>query len=168
MQEMIFQSPSEACTFDLGFKIGGELKAGDILTLWGDLGAGKTALARGIARGLGVPAAIPITSPTFTFINEYDGRLHLYHIDLYRLSDIDELETLPWREALFGTGVSVIEWPERLGRLLPDERWDIRISITGEDGRELTVAGFGERNTKRQEEWARELKSTTTSNPTCS
>jgi len=132
-------SMDEEVSLRLGRLIGSWLEAGDVVALWGELGAGKTLLARGVARGLGVPDEVPVTSPTFTFINEYEGRLHLYHLELYRLSDPDELETLPWREALYGKGASLIEWPERLGHLLPDERWDIRLEIRGETDRLITI-----------------------------
>ncbi|GLI35120.1 tRNA (adenosine(37)-N6)-threonylcarbamoyltransferase complex ATPase subunit type 1 TsaE [Desulforhabdus amnigena] len=159
MPDMILHSPSEAYSFELGFKIGTLVEAGDILTLWGDLGAGKTFLTRGIARGLGVPPQVPVTSPTFTFINEYEGRLHLYHLDLYRLADPDELETLPWKEALFGKGVAVIEWPERLGEELPEERWDIRIEVTGDESRTIILQARGKSPETRMEKWKRELAS---------
>lgn len=146
MGELILHSPNESFSLELGRKIGEHLEPGDILALWGDLGAGKTLLTRGIARGLGIPPEIPITSPTFTFMNEYEGRLHLYHLDLYRLGDPDELETLPWREAFYGKGVAVIEWPERLGPFLPDKRWDIRLEITGEESRLITFVAHGEKD----------------------
>jgi tRNA threonylcarbamoyladenosine biosynthesis protein TsaE len=151
MRELTFFSPRESFTFDLGRQLGQRLEQGDVLALWGELGAGRTFFARAIARGLGVPPQTPVTSPTFTLINEYEGRLHLYHIDLYRLSDMAELDTLPWRDVLFGTGVAVIEWPERLGRLLPDSRWDIRLVISGDECRNITIAAHGEHNCMRLE-----------------
>lgn len=157
MTELTLDLPAEDRTSDVGRKIGEKLEPGDILALWGELGAGKTFLARSIARGLGVPPSIPITSPTFAFINEYEGRLHVYHIDLYRLTDPDELETLPWREALFGTGVALIEWPERLGQRLPEARWDIRLTVTGDESRLMNISAHGRENTERLEIWAREL-----------
>ncbi len=123
MNEFIFNSPGEECSLLFGRAIGQLVQAGDILALHGELGAGKTLLTQGIARGLEVGPEVRVTSPTFTIINEYSGRLHLFHLDLYRISGPDELETLPWQESLFGNGVAVIEWPERLGRLLPADRW---------------------------------------------
>lgn len=157
MKRITLNSPSEACTAEFGRLIGERLLAGDILALWGELGAGKTFLARSIARGLGIPPAIPITSPTFTFINEYYGRLHLYHLDLYRLADPDELETLPWREALYGTGVAVVEWPERLGPYLPGERFDIQLQITGDESRKIDIIARGESLYVRLDEWSSDL-----------
>jgi len=159
MSQIIIRVLSEEHSSLLGVRIGERLVAGDILALWGELGAGKTFLARAIARGLGVPAAIPITSPTFTFINEYKGRLDLYHLDLYRLSDPDELETLPWKEAIYGDGVSIIEWPDRLGANLPSERIDIRLEITGEDSRTIVIATAGESSRGRLKQWEPALAS---------
>ncbi|MGD9506827.1 MAG: tRNA (adenosine(37)-N6)-threonylcarbamoyltransferase complex ATPase subunit type 1 TsaE [Syntrophobacteraceae bacterium] len=157
MGELTLHSPNEAFSLELGLRIGKRLLPGDILALWGELGAGKTLLTRGIAQGLGIPPDVPITSPTFTFMNEYDGRLRLYHMDLYRLADVDELESLPWREALFGDGAAVMEWPERLEDQLPSERWDIRISITGEESREIVIAAHGDGPLRRIGEWASAL-----------
>ncbi len=133
----------------LGKTIGQRLEAGDVVALWGELGAGKTLLTRGIAIGLGIPEETPVTSPTFTIINEYEGRLHLYHIDCYRIGDPEEMETLPWREALFGPGVAVVEWPERLGTLLPEARLDIFLEILGSTSRRLRLV-FRTDNLKRR------------------
>jgi tRNA threonylcarbamoyladenosine biosynthesis protein TsaE len=142
----------------LGRAIGELLQPGDILGLWGELAAGKTLLARGIARGLGIGPEVRITSPTFTIINEYAGRLRLYHIDLYRISGPDDLDTLPWQESLFGNGVAVIEWPERLGRLLPAERWDIKFSICDKESREMLICGRGRKNRARMAKWVEKLE----------
>lgn len=155
MKQLTILSDGEDFSLEFGRVLGERLEPGDVLALWGELGAGKTLLAGGIARGLGVPPGIPVASPTFTLINEYEARLRLYHLDLYRLGDPDELETLPWREALFGGGVAVIEWPERMGSLLPEERWDICIAVTGEDSRTFTIRALGERNRARLDEWSR-------------
>lgn len=159
MQQLTIPSDGEDFSRELGRMLGERLEPGDVLALRGELGAGKTLLAGGIARGLGVPPGIPVNSPTFTLINEYEGRLRLYHLDLYRLGDPDELETLPWREALFGGGVAVIEWPERMGSLLPEERWDICIAVTGENSRTFTILALGERNRARLDAWGRGILS---------
>ncbi|NLJ40409.1 MAG: tRNA (adenosine(37)-N6)-threonylcarbamoyltransferase complex ATPase subunit type 1 TsaE [Clostridiales bacterium] len=103
---------SEADTEKLGKKIGNLAWPGIIILIKGDLGAGKTVLARGIAKGLGIDE--PITSPTFTLIHQYNGRLPLYHFDMYRLYDAEELYDLGFEEYFFGSGVTVVEWPERL------------------------------------------------------
>lgn len=156
MNRITFQCTSQDKTHQLGIRIGQNLVSGDVLALWGELGAGKTFLTRAMAQGLGVPEHIPVTSPTFTFINEYEGRLHIYHLDLYRLTDLTELDSLPWMEALYGTGVAIIEWPERLGTLIPEERWDIRIQITGDETRAVSVEACGKGNTRRIKRWGDE------------
>ncbi len=158
MQEFLFNSPCEECSLLLGGSIGGLLEPGDILALWGRTRRRENPSSAGIARGLGVSPETRITSPTFTIINEYSARLHLYHLDLYRLSGPDRLETLPWQETLFGNGVALIEWPERLGRRLPAERWDIRFSIRGEEGREILIRGHGGKNRARMGKWVEILK----------
>ncbi|MEN6438306.1 MAG: tRNA (adenosine(37)-N6)-threonylcarbamoyltransferase complex ATPase subunit type 1 TsaE [Syntrophobacter sp.] len=153
MKEFLFDSPSEECSLLLGRMIGELLEPGDILALRGELGAGKTLLVRGIARGLGVSPDVRVTSPTFTIINEYSGRLYLYHLDLYRVSGPDELETLPWEESLFGRGVAAIEWPDKLGRLLPSERVEIVLTISGDESRRVRISGLGKKNRERMPLW---------------
>jgi tRNA threonylcarbamoyladenosine biosynthesis protein TsaE len=156
MRALIIHSDSEAASLELGRHIGECLEAGDVLALWGELGAGKTLLTRGIARGLGISSEVRITSPTFTFINEYEGRLRLYHIDLYRVVDAAEVDTIPWREVLFGSGVAVVEWPERLGPGLPDERFDIQLQIIGDDTRTITIRAHGVGNPARLKRWSQQ------------
>jgi len=107
-------SDSESQTLELGKRLGRLLQQPALILLQGDLGAGKTVFARGIARGLGVAPEIPITSPTFTLMNHYPARLNLYHFDLYRLSDPDELIELGFDEYAFGDGITLVEWPEKL------------------------------------------------------
>ena len=111
-----------------------------VVTLQGDLGAGKTLLTKGIAKGLGVPDWYYLNSPTFTLINEYQGRLPLYHFDLYRLGDLDELFELGFNDYLAGPGVLVIEWPEKASSLLPTENLiNIRLEIVDSEKRLLHV-----------------------------
>ncbi len=153
MYQVTVHATSEETTRRLGFTLGTLLEPGDVLTLRGGLGAGKTFFTGALAGGLGVDPKIPVTSPTFTLINEYDGRLHLYHLDLYRLGDPDELENLPWKEALYGHGAAVVEWAERLGSFLPEERLDIHIEITGEESRRFTIEAHGARNEQRLRSW---------------
>jgi len=105
---------SEKQTLQLGEKLGRLLTQPALVLLQGDLGAGKTVFARGIARGLGVAESIPITSPTFTLMNHYPARLDLYHFDLYRLSEPDELIELGFDDYAFGDGVALVEWPEKM------------------------------------------------------
>jgi len=157
MNALHFHSPSEDCTIHLGVTIGKLLAPGDVVALRGELGAGKTLFVRGVAQGLGVPPGIRVTSPTFTIINEYSGRLYLYHLDLYRISGPNDLESLPWEESLFGSGVALIEWPERLGRFLPEDRWEISLTVAGEQSRDFTITGHGQ-NALRLPSWAGDLE----------
>ena len=123
----------------LGERLAAGLRAGDVLMLHGDLGAGKTTLTQGIASGLGVDG--PVQSPTFTLVREHRGReLMLYHLDLYRLDDPDELENLGYETYLEPEdGVSVIEWPERAGDWIPDRFTLVQIEHLGGDRRQVTI-----------------------------
>jgi len=121
-------------TARLGEWLGGIAKAGDIITLAGDLGAGKTTLTQSIGRGLQVPPACYITSPTFSLLHEYPGRLPLYHMDLYRLT-CDEIIDLGFEDYLYGEGLSVVEWPDRLEEIMPRDRLQIELELTSETTR---------------------------------
>lgn len=134
MKEVISNSPKE--TFLLGEQIGKSLKPNDIIALFGPLGAGKTALTQGIAKGLGIIDYV--TSPTFILINEYDGRLHFYHIDLYRLDKTPDVENLGISEYFEKGGVCVIEWAEKLGTLIPNNAKSIRIEILSDTKRKIS------------------------------
>ena len=136
--EGIFYSKSTEDTLKLGQRIGTFLKANDVIALTGQLGAGKTTLIQGIAAGLNVSDYV--TSPTFIIINEYAGRLPLYHIDLYRLDEGLEITDLGLEEYFTRGGVSVIEWAERLGGLLPTAAEKIEIKMISEQERELCVS----------------------------
>jgi tRNA threonylcarbamoyladenosine biosynthesis protein TsaE len=131
-------------TFALGAALGVAASPDVAICLFGDLGSGKTKLTQGIAAGLSVPTAYVVTSPTFTYVNEYPGRLPLFHIDLYRISSADELADLGWEEYLEAGGVVVIEWAERAETWLPEKRIDITITITGADARRFDIAGLGD------------------------
>ena len=124
--------------------MGKYLMAGDIVALIGDLGTGKTQLAKGLARGVGVPEEYCITSPTYTIVNEYQGRIPLYHLDLYRLEGNSDLGNLGYEEYFEGRGVTVIEWAEKITHLLPENRMEIRISHLEDDVRGLEIIGFGD------------------------
>jgi tRNA threonylcarbamoyladenosine biosynthesis protein TsaE len=133
-----FHSKSTEDTLKLGQKIGAFLKANDVIALTGQLGAGKTTLIQGIAAGLGVKDYV--TSPTFIIINEYAGRLPLYHVDLYRLNEGLEIADLGIEEYFKRGGVTVIEWAERLGSLMPDSAEKIELKIVSEEEREICVS----------------------------
>lgn len=127
--------PDLAALAAFGRRLGRMAEAGEVICLYGPLGAGKTTLTQAIAAGLGVPASEPVTSPTFALIHEYRGRLPLFHLDLYRLSgDEDELLELGIEDYLYGEGVCVIEWPEKLGRLLPARHLAIRLDFPAPAG----------------------------------
>ncbi len=107
-------------TEEFGIKLGRSLRRGDILCLNGDLGAGKTTLTKSIGLGLGVEEYI--TSPTFALINQYSGRLPVYHFDVYRLENVEELFDLGFDEYFYGNGVCIIEWADKIDRMIPKER----------------------------------------------
>lgn len=131
-------------TSDFGILLGKVLKPGDIVCLNGDLGAGKTTLTKSI--GLGLDVDDYITSPTFALINEYHGKFPLYHIDTYRLENIDEIDDLGFDDYIYGKGVSIIEWGDRIEKFLPREKIVIDIEKSeDEDERILNISGFGER-----------------------
>ena len=124
---MRYESFSAEDTFELGKTLGSKAEAGNIYTLDGDLGAGKTVFAQGFAEGLGV--AEYVNSPTFTIVSEYDsGRLPLYHFDVYRISDPEEMYEIGFEDYLFGDGVCLIEWGDLVRDILPSETVAIRIS----------------------------------------
>jgi tRNA threonylcarbamoyladenosine biosynthesis protein TsaE len=112
-----------------GEALGAQLQAGQVVALVGDLGAGKTTLTQAIARGLGV--TMPVTSPTFTLVHEYAGRIPLFHFDAYRLERPEEMADLGFDEYLEREGVIVIEWADRVAPLLPAERLTLTLEITG-------------------------------------
>lgn len=130
-------------TMALGERLGRALQAGDVIALFGDLGAGKTTLTKGIAVGLGLAA--DIHSPTFTLIHEHPGAVPLYHVDLYRLSKEEEIETLGLDEYIYGDGVTIIEWADRMKELLPPDRLDIELRMKGDTERELSFETDSER-----------------------
>ncbi len=140
-----------------GKKLGRLLKGGDVIGLTGELGTGKTCFVRGLAEGLGVDKKAWVRSPSFTLINEYTGRLPVYHVDLFRLRDPRELEELNLREYLFSDGVSVIEWFEYLPEQEVEEYLHIRFAYGNGIERELTFMAHG----ARYEETVRSLRAQT-------
>lgn len=126
--EILSTAPEQ--TIALGRQLGALMNPGGVICVNGQLGAGKTYFAKGLAHGLGVREHV--TSPTFTIINEYEGRIPFYHVDAYRLADEDEAFELGLEEYLYGSGVTLIEWPDRVESLLPDEYLEIFIKQTDE------------------------------------
>lgn len=141
MLERIFHSDSEELTKDIATKLAEQLEPGDVVTLSGNLGAGKTTFTKGIATGLGVKRAV--TSPTFTIIKEYKGRLPLYHIDAYRLEGSEE--DIGFEEYIDGDGVTVIEWAGFIEDFIPQDRLEIMIEYNGETARTISFKPNGER-----------------------
>lgn len=138
---MIFESFSEEDTFALGKKIGSEAKEGEVYTLIGDLGVGKTAFTKGVAKGLEIKE--PICSPTFTIVQVYDeGRLPFYHFDVYRISDVEEMEEIGFEDYIYSKGVSMIEWANLIEEILPPSYQQILIEKDLEKGfdyRRITI-----------------------------
>jgi tRNA threonylcarbamoyladenosine biosynthesis protein TsaE len=141
-QTISFTVDTLADTTSLGKQIATQIQPGDIIFLTGDLGAGKTTLTQAIGVGLQVSPDEYITSPTFSLLHEYRGSTPIYHMDLYRIGSEEEIEELGFEEYLYGDGVSIIEWPERLGDLTPKNRITILLESSGE-GRRVTITGHG-------------------------
>jgi tRNA threonylcarbamoyladenosine biosynthesis protein TsaE len=117
-----FETISENQTLEIGYQIGKEAEAGEIYCLIGDLGVGKTIFSKGFAKGLGIEEHV--TSPTFTIVQEYEGELPLYHFDMYRIEDSDELEMIGYEDYFFGQGVCLVEWANNVREVIPKEaRW---------------------------------------------
>ncbi len=133
----------------LGKILGSAAEPGDVITLEGPLGAGKTTLTQAIARGLEVDPRLYVTSPTYSLLHEYQGRIPLYHMDLYRLAGEEEVESLGFVEYFSGNGLTVIEWPERLGTLAPSERLHVELAMAGEISRTVKLTGYGTRWQKK-------------------
>ena len=143
---MIIETHDPEETFEVGRKIGMNAKPGQIYTLTGDLGVGKTVFTQGVAAGLGITE--PVNSPTFTIIQEYeDGRLPFYHFDVYRIGDLEEMEEIGYDDYFFGQGICLIEWAELIGEILPEKRIEVTIEKDLEKGfeyRKITIEERGE------------------------
>ncbi len=142
---MIIETRSAKETYDLGVQIGEKAKAGQVYTLVGDLGVGKTVFTQGMAKGLGIEEAI--SSPTFTIVQVYDdGNLPFYHFDVYRIGDISEMDEIGFEDYVYGEGVSLIEWANLIEEILPQDRVQITIEKELEQGfdyRKITIEEKG-------------------------
>lgn len=137
-------SESEKDTFDIARKLGEKAAPGDIYLLEGELGVGKTVFAKGFARGMGITE--PVTSPTFTMIQEYEqGRLPLYHFDVYRIADVEEMYELDCEGYFYGTGVCLIEWASRIYEILPPDCHVINIRKELEKGFDFRLIEIDEK-----------------------
>lgn len=139
-------------TKDLGILLGKGLKGKEVIAMTGDLGAGKTTMTKSIAKGLEIKDHI--TSPTFTIVNEYEGRVKLYHFDVYRIGDIEEMYDLGFEEYIYSDAVSIIEWANLIEEILPEDKININITSLDEEKRIVTLSGEGE----KFESLVRELK----------
>lgn len=139
--EMIYESGKPEDTFAIGERLGREAAQGQLITLTGDLGVGKTVLTQGIAMGLGIKEAV--NSPTFTIVQVYEsGRIPLYHLDVYRIGDISEMDEIGYEDYFYGEGLCIVEWAELIRELLPEGRMEIVIEKDidkGFDYRKITV-----------------------------
>lgn len=124
----------------LGFGLAESLVADDVVALYGDLGSGKTCFVKGVARGLNL--SNPVKSPSFSIINEYPGKIPLFHIDFYRLEKSAEIEDVGWMEYLDSGGIVIIEWAERVKNMLPLKRIDVYFNIIGKTTRRVEIIGI--------------------------
>jgi tRNA threonylcarbamoyladenosine biosynthesis protein TsaE len=131
------ETNSETETEELAAELGSILNAGDVIALYGPLGSGKTSFVRGLARGLECTNAV--RSPTFSLINEYVGRIPLYHIDFYRLEGEAEIEDLGWTDYLNSGGILAIEWAEKIRNMLPGPRFEVYLSLIGPSTRRVEI-----------------------------
>jgi tRNA threonylcarbamoyladenosine biosynthesis protein TsaE len=145
-------SHSSKNTWELAKSLASKLYAGDVISLSGDLGAGKTVFTKGLAAGLGIKE--PVTSPTFTIVKEYEGRLSLYHFDVYRLDNPLELDELGVDEYFYSKGVSVVEWGDKVAELIPDNHLEVKIiRLVDDEFRRIEIEAVGEFWNERVEAW---------------
>ena len=141
---MIRETNSEIETYELGFAMGREARPGEVYTLIGDLGVGKTVFTKGLAAGLGIKE--PVSSPTFTILQEYEeGRLPFYHFDVYRIGDVEEMDEIGYEDYFYGDGVCLIEWADLIREILPEHYKEIRIEKDldkGFDYRRISICEF--------------------------
>jgi tRNA threonylcarbamoyladenosine biosynthesis protein TsaE len=145
-------------TIELGNLIGSLLKAGDVVALMGQLGAGKTYLTKGIAEGQGVKDRKEVTSPSFVLVKQYMGRMPIYHFDAYRIKSPDEMYDIDCVGFFWGEGISIIEWADKVMECLPDDFIKITIETVGQTSRDIHVSYQGERYKSFMEEFKERVK----------
>jgi len=148
---MTFKTSGASQTMRAGALLAGLVAPGDVVLLSGDLGAGKTQLTKGVAMGLGVEE--PVTSPTFNILLVHEGRIPLYHFDLYRLDKATELQEIDYDATLEADGVSVVEWGDRFAEARPRAGLAVAIRITGDEERQVEVVALGERGEALASAW---------------
>jgi tRNA threonylcarbamoyladenosine biosynthesis protein TsaE len=137
---MIFETKNSKATIELGQKLGALLIKGSIVGFFGNLGSGKTTMIKGVTQGLGVKELVK--SPSFVVVTEYQGKLPVYHIDLYRIIKLNELTEIGFEQYLYGDGVSLIEWADRAENLLPENTIKVNIEIINQNQRRITITNF--------------------------
>jgi tRNA threonylcarbamoyladenosine biosynthesis protein TsaE len=143
MKKYTSRNPEE--TKDIGYRLGMLLKPGDVVGLYGELGAGKTTMVKGIARAFGIDER-EVMSASFTIISEYATNPPFAHIDLYRIGEVSELPEIGLWDQIGGEGISVIEWPEKAGELLPGDMIRVMVKSIDDSLREITIEGIDEKN----------------------
>jgi tRNA threonylcarbamoyladenosine biosynthesis protein TsaE len=143
MKTIVTNSPEE--TIRLGARLAKGLKEGDFIALEGDLGAGKTVFVKGVAKGLGVEDYRYVNSPSFVIVREYQGKKDLYHFDIYRLEEKDFYETIDYERYFYNSGITVVEWAEKIKDLFPDEYLEIKINHEDTTKRRFEFCPKGER-----------------------
>ena len=149
---LVLHTKSTSETIRIGKQIGSQLRPGDVVALVGELGTGKTHFIKGLASGTGVKKSRYITSPSFTLIHEYQGKIPFYHIDLFRLKTEKEAEGLGLEEYIQGGGITAVEWADKIPTLLPEEMLWIEIRHTGEHTRSIDILAKGKRYEKLMDE----------------
>jgi len=144
-QKLLIETRSEDETRHLGQKIGSLIGKPVVIALIGNLGCGKTAFVKGLAEGLEVPADCYVTSPTFTLVNEYPGRLPLFHVDLYRLNGISDFEDIGLDEILQDQAVIAVEWADKIGDAPADDCLSLNFEIIADAVRKITLIGYGQK-----------------------
>ncbi|MFN3533251.1 MAG: tRNA (adenosine(37)-N6)-threonylcarbamoyltransferase complex ATPase subunit type 1 TsaE [Candidatus Brocadia sp.] len=145
---LIFKSASVDETMRFAEKLGMLLTPGDVIALVGELGAGKTTLVKGIVQGLGVTDKRSVKSPTFALVHKYEGRIPIYHFDAYRLEDTQEMLDIGSDEMIYGSGVAIVEWADKVPGCLPKEYLKITLTAISENERNMEIRGYGSRYEK--------------------
>jgi tRNA threonylcarbamoyladenosine biosynthesis protein TsaE len=155
--KIILQTRSARETTELGKLVGRLLERGCVVALFGELGSGKTQFIKGLAQGIRVDRRYPVSSPSFTLINEYPGRIPLFHFDLYRLNEAKNLEELGYEEYFYGDGITAVEWAERAASLMPSQHLRVEMAWVSATHRQIVITAIGDRDLPVIEALQREL-----------
>ncbi|MFP4085354.1 MAG: tRNA (adenosine(37)-N6)-threonylcarbamoyltransferase complex ATPase subunit type 1 TsaE [Desulfobacteraceae bacterium] len=155
---LIVRTHSGEGTVDVGRKLGALLHGGDVIALSGELGSGKTWFTKGMALGLGVSPRMVVTSPSFALMNEYEGEIPLFHMDVYRLDKVSDFLDAGLEEYLYGEGVVAMEWSDRWPQILPDRCVRVHLTVLDETSREIALSGQHKRAVAILEQMKQELE----------